>query len=143
MFSDGHNILRLTLDIKFKITDNQPKESYDDCKITNPKWKDTKSTEFTQNINAQKIEETISYLSNIDVNNAENLINLATNSISEIFNESAHKTFGKRAKINKNTNNKPWFGPVCQNARILYNKAKKKYQINKTELNKINLTQTS
>ena len=50
------------------------------------------------------------------------------------------KTFSNK-KYHKNS--KAWFGPRCRNARVIYNTARKNFNINKTQENKNILNQSS
>ena len=60
--------------------------------------------------------------------------------ISTLFTDSGYKTFGKKLigpKGNKSKNqtpkgNKPWYNITCRNKRVIFNRARKKYQITKS-----------
>ena len=98
-----------------------------------------------QNIDIEKVynitEQIESCLANQNLN--QSLLDSLVQQISETFNNSAKQSFqnahSTKPTADKSKKNKPWFGPACHKTRINYNSAKKRFNKNKTDFNRLNL----
>ena len=140
LFSDGHALLSVTISLNMR--KQAPSESQ--IKVDKPpKWDETRKNNFVENIDREQIIIIQYLLDNFSNNDAKLQINNITNKIGELFINSAKKTFPEKNSYPRNPNNKQWYGPKCHNSRKRYNKARKKYNINKCELNKRELNDAS
>ena len=145
LYSDGHALL------SFNIRANA---SIPLCQRTQqrpPKislWDESKKQAFQNNIDTHKLQSITDQLTRdiTDQNFDQNSLDSIVNEISEIFVNSATSSFESRPRnprFRKIRKNKPWFGPACHNTRKAYNIAKKKYNDNRSQLNKIKLQRAS
>ena len=114
-----------------------------------PKWQDGKREDFILNINESKISDLYIQLQQMQHNasliNKEHLNDICS-SITEIFSESANKSFGNNSSPTQskgNKSHKPWFGAQCQSARRKYHLARKINHLNPSPTNKLNLKNAS
>ena len=145
LFSDGHSLLRSTL--KFQNIKRIPQTPSQNITNKNqPKWKDTKKTEFILNLDDDKISLMQTQLQQAQINIAEmnkEKMNEFCTKISEIFKESRTKTFKGNFNYDKKSDDKRWFGPKCRLARNKYHLARRINQQNPSHTNKSNLKAAS
>jgi hypothetical protein len=108
--------------------------------------------EFIQKSNLNKVANVEYLLNNFPLNLDPNLsLNHIVEEITNIYNESAKAVFTKsysHVKTIRNTcrskiNNKPWYGPHCHNKRAINNRARKKYNLKKSNNNRCLLNRAS
>ena len=107
-----------------------------------------KFTQFNDNLDRAKIENIIRYLDSTDSITTQTDMNEITNKLCNLFEESAEKTFERTkpkasAHDKSETTHKPWFGFNCKKSRSRYTKARKRYQLHKTDENKRTLIKAS
>jgi hypothetical protein len=132
--SDGHSLLATTFQRHLEnenITVNEPK-------YVQSRWDPKFKNDFLQNICPDKIN----YLSTLCECDSPDSLNLVTEEISSLFNDSAKKSFHIKS-YTRSKNDKPWFGPDCRRDRKAYHKAKYNYTRNKSISNKNNLKEAS
>ncbi|CAG2205242.1 unnamed protein product [Mytilus edulis] len=130
LFSDIHNPLSLTVKaevVKNKVVVDEPSHE----KIKD--WESTKTADFIDSIDGEKVNEILTQLVNM-VDNAtinETTINTAVESISNLLTDAAKSTFGTytQQKLNPNLQkykkaSKPWFDDDCKEARKKYKSSK-------------------
>ena len=120
LYTDYHCLLNTTVTFTNKVKLSKPREYK---KVQKPRWQEIKQSDFILNLSANNIEATMTYLEsacqNIGNITKEN-INTICSSISDIFSESASKSFNSSTNFinqDKKSDHKAWFGPQCQNAR--------------------------
>ena len=119
IFSDGHSILSHAL-CNLDFVD----KSCSKGNSSRPKWDETHSNNFCENIDLEQLDAISSFLdSNLPV---DIRINGATERIAKLFSHASDRTFPVTDK-KKVKQNKPWFGPLCRSARKKYHVAKKHY----------------
>ena len=106
-------------------------------------WDQSKGDEFKLNIDAENIIMINSCIDNFNGNDEkQEQVNRILNKISTMFINSGYKTFGKKTINPRNSNTrkrtkeedtKPWYNTICRNKRVIFNKARKKFQITKSK----------
>jgi len=135
LFSDGHNLLSLTLNTRVGVRGAGEKTTDNSSRI---KWDASKQNEFIANIDCERLARA----KRLCESDSPQVIDTVTEEISLIFQQSAIESFPPRA-FNRTNKDKPWFGPDCRKARKGYHRAKTKYCKNKTIRNKENLKSSS
>ena len=145
MFSDGHSLLYMELKITPRLTTEQA-PNYNP-ELRPPKWKDEKKNDFIQNIDPTKISEIENMFNNQPTLTVKAFLNDVTEKISHLFVNTARSTFPTPTRYTHSDrphpSNKPWFGPHCKRARNAYHYARKAYQLNRCEVNKLKLRKIS
>lgn len=150
LFCDGHCML--LLELKHLSASNHP----DYSSIANaqarrpPKWKEEQKDEFCHNIDPESLTEIHSLL-DVAPPDIKMHLNKVTDKISNLFINSANKTFPARKTYGKQLpkrdqnyeKGKPWFGPHCKKARNAYHYARKAFQLHKCMVNKTRLNKAS
>ena len=140
LFSDSHCSVILHLKTK-----HQSNMKADDSNVkSEPEirlWNDEKGDSFQENLSEEKINQILSELNNMKAKINEinaTKINEIVSSIENLFLENAKKVFGiKKCKnIKTGNNNKPWFNINCKNARNEYHRIKRIYNRHKSIENK-------
>ena len=147
LYTDHHALLETTL--KFGSPIKVYKKQENPTSIKSPKWQENKKDNFVLNLDADQINALKLKLRNA-CDNSEDVtkenINEMCSQITDIFIESAHKSF-PNTKTNSNTfqnkQHKRWFGPRCQAARRKYHIARKVHSLNPSHTNKVNLKNAS
>ena len=143
IFSDGHSLLKISLEIP-----SSTSKVYSDKAPTNKsrKWEQRKSATFCENINEAEIHYIESYIDSLESGIIlQQHIDEVTTKLTKLFNQAAEKTFTKEfcKPTNAKNENKPWFGFKCKKARMLYNRARKRYQDCKSDRNRTSLHNAS
>jgi hypothetical protein len=139
LFSDGHNALHWTIQIPETRYNNENKQLH-----RNPlTWKTSLSANYVSNIDTNKINNLTEQLNILPV--SLETIEYVTDELASIFSNAAEVTFPKRKQtsFSSNVNDKPWFGPKCNQARKNYHDAKGKYRSSPTPDNKTRLQNAS
>ena len=105
------------------------------------KWDCSKQTEFINNLDMTHIQGILGTLNETVGNeNTQEQLDIIMNEISTLFLNSGLKTFGKKKNFSKKRKkatgkgkDKPWYNTVCRNKRIIFNRARKKFQITKSQ----------
>ncbi len=88
-----------------------------------------------ENMDTNKIEQLSLNLQTTQSNPSKDSVDKLTNDFADIFVNAAKTTFSSPECKHKNkyhtSTDKPWFGTHCRNARVIYNQAKKKYNVSK------------
>ncbi|KAL4232019.1 hypothetical protein ACF0H5_009597 [Mactra antiquata] len=104
-------------------------------------WDSNLSDVFLNNIDIDRIHTLNSYIDHESL--TRQTIEHATTELQDIFEDSANRTFNiKKYNFTKN-NKKSWFGHKCNLARNNYHNAKKCYQLEPSETNKLRLRDAS
>ena len=144
--SDVHNPLEITL-LCFKAKKERPAQTervesgMEGCRIG--RWDQNKVNDFVAHFNINNIRIKINPLLT-DFDRAENQqerIDDVMNTINDTFIQSGYDTFGKKPLSSNNNarrrkltqTNKPWYNTICRNKKIIFNQARKKYQITRKE----------
>ncbi|MES9880523.1 MAG: reverse transcriptase family protein [Sedimenticola sp.] len=145
LFSDGHCLLHMEI----KINPEPPTTDTDvtgACTNNRFYWKADKADTFLHNISQTDITNLQETINVMNVNPTKQTINDATSTIADIFNNSASCTFGTskdKSSTTTNSQDKPWFGARCRNARLLYHQARKRYQTGRMESDKHDMMHNS
>lgn len=138
LLSDVHNPLVLQMHSKTQTTETSLSEE----QIVKDKLWDRQCPDvFVDSIDMLKLCEIESKLDNLIDNKSFDNYNLdiIVQDIASLYIDSAQKAFGKQpAKSNKNnykSKRKPWYGKDCDNARKIFNKAKTRFRLSKTQTN--------
>lgn len=149
LYTDGHSLLTTTLKFKYLKKDSSVNTNDRNMKVK-PQWNEKKAQEFKNNIDRNKIlqlNNTIEHAQNNVNDTCINDINNLCSEITNIFVESASKSFGinnsMHTTLKTNRPHKQWFGIQCQNARKNYHDAKRAYNINPSRTTKTNLNNCS
>ena len=154
LFSDIHNQLHITLKRFYNNATVVSEKKVSDVAIG--KWDNEKLEEFIEvfsgNENFKSIQENLHTLeiqlsdtSNITVND----INSVVDGIGKLFTDTATRVFGVRQKQchtenhGSSTHQTPWFTDKCEEKRILFHEARKEYNLNKNESNRVRLNTSS
>ena len=141
VLSDVHCSLSMKLNLKVRMSVQQTKsitKNIED-KVKVGKWDADKTTLFCENLDKDKIHEINESI--LDLDTMENKlpgINNVMNDIASLFINTGIDTFGKRTnqrKKNKKSfppDSKPWYNVTCRNKRMIFNRARKKFQITKS-----------
>lgn len=131
LYTDGHSLLTTTLKFKYLKKDSSVNTNDKNMKVK-PQWNEKKAQEFRNNIDRNKIlqlNNTIEHAQNNVNDTCINDINNLCSEITNIFVESASKSFGinnsMHTTLKTNRPHKQWFGIQCQNARKNYHDAKR------------------
>ena len=111
-----------------------------------PKWCRLKSNTFIENIDRDKVDELSSALDTIiESGVSKQVIELFTDKLSNIFVQSANKTFGNKPNLNrkKPTGRPSWFGPECRRARSKYHLARKRHNLERSQNNRTEMITSS
>ena len=152
IYSDGHYLLEMNLSLNLADTTSINQTGHENI----PDQKSQKSyrldqqklPQFNENLDAVKIQDLKTYLDTIDAEVTQVDMNEITNKLSQLFEESAEKTF-KTIKppsslpATAEHKHKPWFGFNCQKSRKAYTKARRRYRLNRNTENKATLLNAS
>ena len=149
LYSDAHSPLTVvlkTINIDKKHENKHEQTSRNQGEKTKL-WDPDKSHLFSNNLNSElvsEIDQKISHLLNSNTT-IQSDIDKIVGEIGVLFEESAKNSFGYlRPKNNKKSKfSKPWFNFSCRKARNVYHIARKLYNKNKSETNRIRLKQVS
>ena len=152
--------LKLKINIGHTIFDENNENSYIVSETRNPeptpnnvenetkvgKWDNNQTNVFVENLNKDKIAEINESINRLQfLDDKETGINEVMNDISTLFINSGIDTFGEKTKRKKRRRksqqpvNKPWFNITCRNKRLIFNRARKKYQITKSNVDLTNV----
>ena len=149
LFSDAHCPIALTLRIQ---SQNLNEKEFVSNDIRNIKlWNPDKSSCFIEHYNTEKMSEIDSQISLLLEKGSplQSEVDEIVTQIGQTFEKCAEESFGyskqgqTKPTNNKNNVKKPWFKENCFRARNQYHKARRRYNINKSEHNKQILKQTS
>ena len=138
IFSDGHSLLQLSISCTDQL--NSKQNTTERNNKTKIKWYENQAQAFCDRIDLTKINSIISDLESPAF--SKNDINLATEQISNIFNDAGAACFPHQSSVHSNPT-KPWFGPCCKSARKKYHLAKKMYNNHKNSHNRANMIKCS
>ena len=130
LFSDGHSLLKVDIDIQYKKQDNNVEHAGPVTHI-----KPTEYDTFAFNFDQDKVSEILSLFDSCNDNSSKETINHITCQISDAFKAAASKTKSSRKISHKPKGgiNRPWFGFKCQTARRKYHLAKRRHNIHKSD----------
>jgi hypothetical protein len=154
LFSDGHSVLSLTLDLTCLINIDTNHSNFVSHAINGerslkrpPKWRPDLRSSFNENINLSNLHEINVMLDSIkNEANIKTGINMISNKIASLFSAAAFSTFPVKSNEHYRSSkqsSKPWYGPQCEKARRKYNLARKKYALHKNDLYKRELNTAS
>ena len=127
LYTDNHSLLCTTFNFGNALKLSKQKQGK--VKNRKPKWNSDKKADFIMNLDSQKISDAKLFLDQLRQNSNEvnqNMINQACTQISDIFLESAEKSFGRTNIVNTESSpSKQWFGPQCRSARRKYHIARR------------------
>ena len=147
--SDVHT----AIDISLKIHSRSSNHSENDIQTTSlgseqvtgqfkvGAWDNSQSQKYIENLNTnllQKISDSIETFENTE--NQQNQIDIIVDQVGQLLVTAGIHTFGQR-QINSTNNkknkeekakSKPWYTKHCRNKKVIFNKARKKFQITKT-----------
>jgi len=93
LLSDGHSLLSITVNLPFDVTLTPIPEINTKNTPRPPKWNPNKQNDFVSNIDNTEINEIQELLNNRPNNDIKTFLNKITNKISNIFLQSARKSF--------------------------------------------------
>ena len=138
IFSDGHSLLQLSISCTDQL--NSKQNTTERNNKTKIKWYENQDQAFCDSIDLTKINSMISDLESPSF--SKNDINLATEQISNIFDDAGAACFPHQSSVHSNPT-KPWFGPCCKSARKKYHLARKMYNNHKNSHNRANMIKCS
>ena len=138
IFSDGHSLLQLSISCTDQLNSKQNTTKRNNK--TKIKWYENQAQAFCDSIDLTKINSIISGLESPSF--SKNDINLATEQISNIFDDAGAACFPHQSSVHSNPP-KPWFGPCCKSARKKYHLARKMYNNHKNSHNRANMIKCS
>ncbi|MES9903304.1 MAG: reverse transcriptase family protein, partial [Sedimenticola sp.] len=146
LFSDGHSLL--SVDVRWLTTNTftKPVEHIQNTESLKrpPKWRNDLKEQYIHNLDTCKVHNIKQLIDELPVNISKHEINSIAYSISEMFNEAAHKTFPNTTFNRSNKNNdKNWFGHQTNKARRKYHAARKLYTKHKNNQYKLELNRAS
>ena len=149
LYSDAHS----PLSIIFKTNNNDNNYENKDEHISRKQgekiklWDSDKSNLFSNNLNMELVSDVDQKLLHLLNGNTitQSDIDEIVGEIGAIFEENAKNSFGYLRPTNnkKSKFSKPWFNFNCRKARNIYHVARKLYNKNKTEINRLRLKQVS
>ena len=137
LFSDVHCRLHVSISCSINTDLHNKKNTVIGEKPV--RWVPDKKQQFIDNfenkITLNEFCEQLEFISNADE------LNTFVENFNKVFTDTAHDTFGNRTIYSncKEKTNQPWFGPSCHAKRKLFHNAKKKYNLNKTDANRLDL----
>ena len=141
LFSDGHSLLQFMFETQSEFAThkiNLPLPEYKpSC------WQAEKLVDFIANIDPERVESISAQLNSYP--HSLGTIEHITNEIVSLFDAASNSAFTSfhARHVHTCSDNKPWFGSQCNRARKKYHRAKRKYNLFPTNLNKRMLNKTS
>ena len=135
LFSDSQCGIELKIDVQY--SDNVLKMTENNIKTEKViSWNCDKASSFEKNCDNDRLQSINQALKSMRCKHIQKSdIDSIVNDMENMFESACIKTFGTRkAKSHKYKKpNEPWFSFECRNARNSYHKARKLYNIHKTE----------
>ena len=103
-------------------------------------WDNSKCQEYIENLNTKLLHEINDHLEIFDnTENKQDQIDTILDQVGQLLVKAAKDTFGQReinSTINKKkkevkTQSKPWYTKYCRNKKVIFNRARKRFQITK------------
>ena len=138
MLSDVHHAIHITFSCNLNTNVNKLDSLSGHSKI---KWTDNKRNEFVNMVHNQVDRVTLLIDDLNELHNRNNCtqvdIDQCVNEICDVFISSANSTMKSKPRSRAlKPNSKPWYTKKCDESRKKFHKARKKYNLQKTEANR-------